>query len=450
MLDLLVRGGTVVTPQGVQTADVAVRDGVIERIAPDLEGPAREEVDARGLLVLPGVVDIHVHFNEPGRTHWEGIATGSRALAAGGGTLFADMPLNSHPPVLDRAAFEAKRRAAEAASVTDFALWGGLVPGNLDRLPELAEAGVVGFKAFLCDSGLPEFPPVDDATLYEGMRLARQLGLPVAVHAENDALVRGLAGRLREAGRRDAEAYLASRPVLAEVEAVQRALLLARETGAALHVVHVSSDRAAAIVAEARREGVDVTLETCPHYLLFTDEDLKRCGAVLKCAPPLRDAAEQEALWEAVKGGGVDLVASDHSPAPPEMKQGEDLFAAWGGVTGVQFTLVALLSEGMAHGLRLQDVARLAADAPARRLRVAGKGQLAVGFDADLALVEPGEWTVRPHDLRQRHPVTPDLGRTFRFRVVRTFVRGRTVYARGVTPDGAWGRLVRPAGPHPH
>lgn len=444
MWDLVVRGGTLILPTGPARADLAVQDGVIARIAPEIAGPAREELDATGLYVFPGAVDVHVHFNEPGRAHWEGFATGSRALAAGGGTTCADMPLNSLPPVLDRRAFELKRRAAEAASVVDFALWGGLVPGNLDALPELADAGAVGFKAFMCDSGVPEFPAVDDLTLWEGMQVARALGLPVAVHAESDGLVRGLAARLRAAGRRDVRAYLASRPVLAEVEAVQRALLLAEETGASLHVVHVSSGRAVAAIAEARRRGVDVTLETCPHYLLFTEEDVERIGAALKCAPPVRGAADRDALWQALREGTIDLVASDHSPAPPELKETGDFFSAWGGVAGVQFTLIALLSEGPARGLDPAAVARLVAEQPARRFRLPGKGALREGYDADLALVELTPWTPSARDLHQRHAVSPYLGLTFAARVRRTLVRGRTVFADGVACAGAGGRLVRP------
>src|ERR1700684_2562020 len=283
MPDLLVRG---------DIDDIAVEDGKIVAIGPELPGAA-EEIDARGLHIFPGLIDVHLHFNEPGRTEWEGAATGSRALAAGGGTLFFDMPLNSTPCTVNAEAFDRKRAALAASSITDFALWGGLIPGNIPEMAELADRGVVGFKAFLCDSGLPEFPRADDQTLFDGLREAARLGLPVAVHAESHELTQGDRGSVK--------AFLASRPVIAELEAIQRATLLAREAGAKLHIVHVSSGRGVALAAEARAQGTDVSIETCPHYLFFTEDDVERLGAVAKCAPPLRAAAEQDALWKQLR-----------------------------------------------------------------------------------------------------------------------------------------------------
>src|SRR5947207_4217388 len=262
MAELVVRGGRVVTPERVEVADVAIEDGRISAVGPELPGGAKE-IDARGLMVLPGVIDIHVHFNEPGRTEWEGAASGSRALASGGGTLFFDMPLNSSPCTVGPREFDQKRAAVERSSVTDFALWGGIVPGNRAALAELAECGVIGFKAFMADSGLPEFPRADDLTLFEGMQEAAKLGLPVAVPAASNELVRALTRRALDEGRRSVRDYLDSRPVMAEVAAIRRALLLAEETGAKLHIVHVSSGRGVAAALEARRRGVDVTIETC-------------------------------------------------------------------------------------------------------------------------------------------------------------------------------------------
>src|SRR5262249_25029398 len=251
LTDLVVRGGTVVAPEGAVTADIAIEDGRISAIASELPGAARE-ISARGLTVLPGVIDIHVHFNEPGRTEWEGAASGSRALAAGGGTLFFDMPLNSSPCTIGPAEFDQKRAALERSSRTDFALWGGIVPGNNGALAELAAHGAIGFKAFMTDSGLPEFPRSDDLTLYEGMREAARLGLPVAVHAESDEFIKSLTARVTAAGVTGIKDYLSSRPVLAEVAAIQRAALLAAETGVKLHIVHVSSGRGVAAAVEAR------------------------------------------------------------------------------------------------------------------------------------------------------------------------------------------------------
>jgi allantoinase len=428
MPDLVVRG---------DTEDIAIEGGKIVAIGPDLPGAAKE-IDARGLHVFPGLIDVHLHFNEPGRTEWEGAATGSRALAAGGGTLFFDMPLNSTPCTVNAEAFDRKRAALAESSITDFALWGGLIPGNVPEMAELADRGVVGFKAFLCDSGLPEFPRADDQTLLDGLREAARLGLPVAVHAESQELTQGDRGNVK--------AFLASRPVLAELEAIQRATLLAGEAGAKLHIVHVSSGRAVALAAEARAQGVDVSIETCPHYLFFTEDDVERLGAVAKCAPPLRDAVEQDALWTQVLAGSVDIVASDHSPAPPSMKSG-DFAQAWGGIAGVQSTLPVLLDRGYhCRKLPLERIAALLSGEPARRFRISGKGSIAVGMDADLALVDVfGSVKLRPEHLMQRHPLTnPYLGSAFRGGVVRTIRRGETIFASGEIVARTSGRFVRP------
>lgn len=441
MTDLVVRGGTVVTPGGQHRADVAIEDGLIREVSPDIEGGA-EEIDARGLHVLPGVIDVHLHFNEPGRTDWEGAATGSRALAAGGGTLFFDMPLNSTPCTVNAQEFDRKRAALEASSITDFGLWGGLVPGSVPDMAEMADRGVVGFKAFMCHSGLPEFPRADDVTLFDGLREAARLGRPVAVHAESDELTRGLAERITA---RDARAFLNSRPVLAELEAIQRALLLAKEAHAPLHIVHVSSGRGVALAAEARAQGIDVSIETCPHYLYFTDEDVERLGTVAKCAPPLRTIGEQRRLWDELVRGHVHIVASDHSPAPSSMKDG-DFVSAWGGIAGVQSTLAVLLDSGChQRGLPLERVTSLLAAEPARRFRIPAKGSLDEGMDADLALVDlNGTFTLAPEDLHQRHPFSPYLGRSFRGRVRQTIRRGETIFKDGRMAASGLGRLVRP------
>jgi allantoinase len=326
--DLVVRGGTVVTAEGRHAMDLACTEGRITAVGPQLPGAAAE-IDARGLLVLPGLVDVHVHFNEPGRTEWEGAATGSRGLAAGGGTLFFDMPLNSTPCTVTPRAFDRKRAALAAASITDFGLWGGLVPGAIPDMAEMADRGVVGFKAFMCDSGLPEFPRADDDVLIAGMTEAAQLGLPIAVHAESETITR----RLATTTGRDVAGFLASRPVAAELDAIERALRFADETGAKLHIVHVSSGRGVAMAAEARASGVDVSIETCPHYLFFTEADLEQLGAIAKCAPPLRPVSDQDALWHELLAGRVDIVASDHSPTEPSRKRG-DFLSAWGASPG--------------------------------------------------------------------------------------------------------------------
>ncbi len=424
MGDLIIRGAH---------DDISVEDGVIAAIAPGLPA-GRREIDARSLAVLPGVIDVHVHFNEPGRTAWEGAASGSLAFAAAGGTLFFDMPLNSSPCTVTASAFDEKCAALAKASVTDFALWGGIIPGNREHLAELGGRGVIGFKAFLCDSGLAEFPRSDDLTLYEGMREAARLDLPVAVHAESEEITRGLTQRFLNAGRCGVRDYLDSRPVIAEVEAIERACLIAKETGAKLHIVHVSSGRGVTAALEARARGTDVSIETCPHYLTFTDEDMERLGAVAKCAPPLRAATEQRRLWDAVRDGSIDIIGSDHSPAPPEMKQGDNFFRIWGGIAGIHATLPSLLER-----VELGRIGELLAGNPARRFRIPRKGRVAVGYDADFALVDLDRaWVMERATLLQRHRFSPYVGRRFKGRVVHTILRGQVI------PSVGLGRLVRP------
>ena len=445
MADLVVRGGTLVTPNGLKRADVAIEGGAIQAIGPELPG-STNEIDARGLHVFPALIDVHLHFNEPGRTEWEGAATGSRALAAGGGAVFFDMPLNSTPCTVNAREFDRKRAALEASSITDFGLWGGLVPGNVGEMAELAGRGVVGFKAFLCDSGLPEFPRADDFTLWKGLGEAARLNLPVSVHAENQEITQALSRAMAEEGRSSARDFLESRPVIAEVEAIQRATLFAGETGAKLHIVHISSGRGVVAAAEAKARGVDVSIETCAHYLFFTEEDLERLGAVAKCAPPLRDAAQQQGLWETLRNGTIDIVASDHSPAPPEMKTGA-MMKAWGGIAGVQSTLAVLLERGhFERGLPLERIAALTAATPARRFRIPGKGQLAPGYDADLTLVDlSGSYTLTGRDLHQRHGLSPYVGSAFRGVVRRTLRRGETIFRDGAIAADSNGRLLRPS-----
>jgi len=442
--DLLLRGGTLVAPEGLRVADLAVDGGRIVAIGPDLEGTANESINAADLHVFPGVIDAHVHFNEPGRTEWEGFATGSRALAVGGGTLCFDMPLNAHPPTVSAEAFDQKRAAAEASSIVDFALWGGLVPGNQEALEPLAARGVIGFKAFMSNSGIDDFAAVDDDTLFQGMRIAAMLGRIVAVHAENDAITSGLARRAMAEGRRGVRDYLASRPVIAELEAINRAITLAAEAGCPLHIVHVSSGRGVALVAEARARGVDVSCETCPHYLVLTEDDVERLGAMAKCAPPLRRQVEVEALWEHLRSGALPMVASDHSPAPASMKEGDDFFRVWGGISGCQHLLSLLLAEGHhERGIALSTVSRVTSGFVAERFGLApDRGTLAVGASADLALVDlAATFTISHGDLQYRHRHSPYVGREVRGRVSRTLVRGITVQRDGVCIDRAVGRL---------
>ena len=444
MIDLLIRGGNVVFDNAVKPFDIAVEGGRVAAIGHDL-GPAKETIDADGLHIFPGLIDAHVHFNEPGRFEWEGVATGSAALAAGGGTAFFDMPLNSDPPVLTGELFDAKRRAAEAASITDFALWGGLTPDNLDHLDELAERGVIGFKAFMSGSGIAEFNAADDLTLYRGMRVAKQHGLIVAVHAESDSMTAALTKEIRGRGGKSWKDYLASRPIVAEVEATQRAITLAAEVGCRLHIVHVSNSRSVELVRLAKsHSGADVTCETCPHYLALTVDDLEAIGARAKCAPPVRTKQDTEELWQDLAFGKFAFVASDHSPAPESMKAGDDAFAIWGGIAGVQSTLAVLLSRE--PKLARPMVARLIAGGVADRFGLAGKGRIAVGHDADFALVDASAaYTLTRDMLLDRHKLSPYVGRPFRGVVRRTIVRGTTVVQDGRVTSPPIGRMLRPA-----
>ena len=415
---------------GAEPADVAIADGLIVAVGRELGLSAAETVDAAGLHVLAGAVDAHVNFNDPGRADWEGWASGTAAAAAGGTTCVIDMPLNAHPPTLDADSFRQKLAAAGAGAVTDFALWGGLVPGNVDRLAELAELGVAGFKAFMCPSGIDDFEAADDLTLLEGMKEAARLRLPVAVHAESAAITAELAARATGRGWRD---YTASRPVGAELEAIARAIELAEQSGCSLHVVHVSTGRGVRLVTAARERGVDVTCETCPHYLALDEDDLEALGAIAKCAPPLRSRTDRDDLRAELAAGSIDFVASDHSPAPPALKEGDDAFAVWGGISGCQSLLALALTEGVPH--------ELISERPAARFRLAGKGRLEPGADADLVLVDPGvESVLRAADLRYRHPHSPYVGRHLRGRIAGTWLRGRRVVA-----GEPRGRLVRPA-----
>ena len=443
MSDLVIRGGSVVTTSGVSTADVAVSDGVIAAVGPNLDS-APSEINATGLHVLAGGIDSHVHFNEPGHTDWETLANGSAALAAGGYTAFVDMPLNSLPVTIDGAAFDSKLAAAKASSSLDFGLWGGLVPGNLDRLEELHSRGVIGFKAFMCPSGLDQFPACDARTLREGMQRVATLGSILLLHAEDAETVDMLGREAIAHGMTGARDFVRSRPANAEMEAISRAISLAEETGCPLHIVHVSTAQGMQWIRQAQTAGVDVSGETCPHYLLYTEDDLELLGGLAKCAPPFRTVADREGLWAMLADGSLPMVVSDHSPSSPDLKRGDDFFRLWGGISGCQSTRQLLLEQAQRRSIDVAVIAAATATAVARRFRLARKGEVAVGFDADLWLADlTHESVVRSEDLLYRNPFSAHEGQAIRGRTVMTLVRGRPVFAEGRAAPGPGGRLLR-------
>jgi allantoinase len=451
----------VVLPQGESPAAIHIDRGVIADVEP-LEGIARrsDAVDCGDLVISPGIVDTHVHVNEPGRTDWEGFDTATRAAAAGGVTTIVDMPLNSIPATTTVEALDAKRRAARGQCHVDVGFWGGVVPGNADQLDALVDAGVRGFKCFLVPSGVDEFPPVDEADLRCALPVLAQREVPLLVHAESPSRIRPnpppLAlnpGELRrEGGPPDQpySAHLATRPPEAEVDAIRMMARLAREFGVHTHIVHVAAAEAVAEIEQAKADGVRISAESCPHYLTFASEEIPNGATEFKCAPPIRESRHRAALWDGLRRGVLDLIATDHSPAPPAMKCRGDFTRAWGGIASLELSLSVVWS-GVAHGFsraipdedsaaRLkacatcrQQLALWLSDRPAVLARLSDrKGRIAPGFDADLVVWDPDdEFRVDAAALQQRHKLTPYAGRRLRGRVMTTFVRGERVWHDG-------------------
>jgi allantoinase len=438
--ELLIRGGIAVLPGGARRADVAVRNRRVARIG-DLAGSAAdEEIDASGHVVFPGFIDAHVHLNEPGREEWEGLESGTRALAAGGVAVFFDMPLNSTPPVVAAPELERKRALALEKSRVDFGLWGGLVRGNAAELEGMAKAGAVGFKAFMCDSGMEDYPAADLQTLEAGAWEAARLGKVLAVHAEDAALTAGLARRMQAEGKTSWKDYLQSRPVEAETKAVRDALAIAEKTRCRLHVVHVSCPQALELVARARRAGLAVTAETCPHYLLFDQDALGEAGGLAKCSPPLRSPAAVGGLWRALAQGRVDTVGSDHSPCPGSLKKGRDFFGIWGGISGCQHAMPLWIGEAKRRGVSLPRISRLASGTAAALFGLEGKGAIRVGADADFSIVRFGRCEpIVARKLLYKHRHSLYTGIRPKAAVAYTVVRGTVVHdASGKAADPAF------------
>ena len=426
---LVVRATRAVTPRGEQPADVVVRDGVIDEVLPLGAAPTSgaEVLElAPDEVLLPGLVDSHVHVNEPGRTEWEGFASATRAAAAGGITTIVDMPLNSIPATLEVAALRTKQAAAADQLSIDVAFWGGAVPDNLGELTGLHAAGVVGFKCFLSPSGVDEFPHLDAAQLADAMRVIAGFGGLLIAHAE-DPEVLDTARPAR--GRRYAD-FMASRPALAETRAIERLIEQTRRTGCRTHIVHVSSAEALPIIGAAKREGLPVTAETCPHYLAIRAEDVPDGATQYKCCPPIRDDRNREALWSGLLDGTLDCVVSDHSPCVVAAKSLDtgDFGAAWGGIASVQLGLPVMWTEARARGIGLDRLAHWMAAAPAALTGLAGRGAISRGHRADLVVFAPDEpFVVDPARLHHRNPLSPYAGRSLHGVVRQTWLGGAPV-----------------------
>ncbi|MDP8981278.1 MAG: allantoinase AllB [Acidobacteriota bacterium] len=429
--DWILRGRRVVLPGGMRPAAIRVRDGVIQEVR---GYDCAYDEDAGDLVVMPGLVDSHVHINEPGRAEWEGFATATRAAARGGVTTLVDMPLNSIPATTSLEGYAAKVKAAAGKCWVDVGFWGGVVPGNSDQLEGLLAAGCLGFKCFLAPSGVEEFANVSEHDLREAMPVLARAGAALLAHAELPAFLMEPRG-----DPRCYTTYLESRPAAAENFAIELLIGLCRTTGCRIHVVHLASSEAVEMLRAARGEGLPITVETCPQYLYFAAEEIPDAATEFKCAPPIRNAANRDALWEALRAGVIDLIATDHSPCPPEMKRRDtgDFFAAWGGIASLQLGLPAVWTEARRRGFGIEHVSKWMSAAPARLAGLEGrKGAIEAGCDADVVLFDPdAESTVDPGELLHRHKLTPYAGRKLTGKVRKTWLRAHRVQVDGA-PQG--------------
>ena len=449
---MVIRGRRVVLPGEVTAASVHIRDGHIAKLAAFDEIPTNCVMVEAGKdsIVMPGLVDTHVHVNEPGRTEWEGFATATRAAAAGGVTTIVDMPLNSIPATTSLESLKAKLAATHDKLYVDVGFWGGVVPGNTDQLSKLWDAGVVGFKCFLIHSGVDEFPNVNESHLRGAMPELARLGATLIVHAELPGPIENACCSASEtnadSNSRAYETFLNSRPREAENQAVKLMIRLSRETGCPIHIVHHSSADALGILREAKAAGAQLTVETCPHYLHFAAEDIPDGATEFKCCPPIRERENLEQLWQALKAGTIDMVVSDHSPCPAEMKLPEqgDFMKAWGGISSLQLRLPVMWTEASGRGFELNQLAEWLCSSPARQVGLEKrKGAIAVGRDADIIIWAPDrEFRVEPGIIHHRHKLTPYAGEVFHGVVENTFLRGQMVYDGGEFALNPRGQIV--------
>lgn len=442
MSAFLIKGHHIVTPEGVMDGYVRIEGGKIAAVLGTGDAlPGIPVHDCGGAWIFPGLVDTHVHINEPGRTEWEGFVTATRAAAAGGITTLIDMPLNSDPVTTNPDAFRQKLDAAEGKLAVDVGFHAGLIPGNADQLEELIAMGVCGVKAFMVYSGIPEFPAATRADLEQAMRMLVRYDMPLLAHAELDGPVELPAGSGSSYRR-----YLASRPSAWEVDAIKLLIELSEKTGGRVHVVHLATADALPMIAAARAGSGRVTVESCPHYLHFCAEQIPDGATSYKCAPPIRERAHRERLWESLDRGEIDMVVSDHSPCPPELKdlRGGDFFKAWGGISSLQIGLSVMITECRRRDLPLACLAEWMSAAPARLAGLTQKGGICAGADADLVVVDPEKsFVVRPEALRHRHRVTPYANETLYGMVQKTYLRGRVVFDIQQENEHFHGQILR-------
>jgi allantoinase len=442
---VILRSRRVVLPGGLTPAEIETRGGTIAEIRTGGFSTRAVDLDAGDLCIMPGLVDTHVHINEPGRTDWEGFESATRSAAAGGVTTLVDMPLNSIPATTTVAGLDAKRAAATSRCHVDVGFWGGVVPGNANQLEQLVHAGVLGFKCFLSPSGVDEFANVTEADLREAMPILTHLDVPLLVHAELPSCLRFPSGDPHRY-----QTWLDSRPDTAEAAAIDLLIALAREFGTHVHIVHLAAPLALPAIRHARQAGVRFTVESCPHYLTFASEEIRNGATAFKCAPPIRSRDERDRLWQGLIDRDIDLIATDHSPAPPEIKHLEDgdFLRAWGGIASLQVGLSAVWTGARARGLTPDRVAGWMSVTPAQLAGLgASKGRIAPGHDADFVIFDPDEeWTVSGAALEHRHPVTPYEGLRLHGRVQTTILRGQIAFDRGTVAAEPRGRLLNRVG----
>jgi allantoinase len=436
-----------ITPEGERAAALLIRDEkIVDVVAADGVPADFPIIDVGDRVLLPGLVDTHVHINEPGRTEWEGFETATKAAAAGGVTTLVDMPLNSSPVTTSAAAFQQKMYAADGKLWVDCGFYGGIVPGNEVEIEPLIGMGVLGFKAFLCHSGIDDFPAATAAELDFALQRCVDPPLLILVHAELAAPLAAEVEARLAASPQSYAAYLATRPPVWEHAAIQLLIDLCRKNGGPIHIVHLASADALPMIAAARAEGLPLTVETCPHYLTFAAEEIPDGDTRFKCAPPLRERENRDRLWQGLREGLIDTIGSDHSPAPPALKHLDtgDLKQAWGGIASLQLTLPAVWTAAAPRGFTLSDVAKWMSSRPAKLVGLhLRKGALAPGYDADIVVFDPhAEWTVDAKQLHHRHKATPYEGRTLRGRVEATYLRGRKVYDSAGVVDAPIGRSL--------